>query len=173
MSAITDFYDGTGTDHLGRTRKQILALPLPELEPCHDYIQWLFPLPEPSAYFPGAPLLTEDDATWLARHPLDMLDSLERMLEFYGLPSRDGGKTREGSWARVRQWATPGNHNLLRLTRIMRCLTLCGCTASAEWVLRQLCAVFSIFGQDIGPETLAYWACAVDPDWIPTPRPPD
>lgn len=163
MSAITDYYSGTGPDHLGRTHADTLALPLPELEPCHDYIQWWFPLPEASAYFPGAPLLDrEDQAAFWGSGTLreSLLASLDRMLEFYGLPSRDDGATRPGQWPRVREWATPGNHNLLRLTRITRSLFLLGCEREAGWLLRQLCAVYNVLGEQIGPVTLTYWAAA-------------
>ena len=54
------FYDGTGTDHRGRTLADIHAYDHDALERHHDFIQWLFPLPEPSPVNPLAPRLTAE-----------------------------------------------------------------------------------------------------------------
>ena len=53
-----DFYRGNGPDSEGRTLAEILAWSDDELEAVHDYIQWLFPLPEPSMFNADAPVLT-------------------------------------------------------------------------------------------------------------------
>lgn len=52
------FYTGNGRDVQGRTHAEILAWSDALLEAVHDYIQWLFPLPEASGFNPLAPLLT-------------------------------------------------------------------------------------------------------------------
>ena len=49
MSSIATFLDKSGVDGHGRTHADVLALGDPELEARHDFIQWLFPLPEASA----------------------------------------------------------------------------------------------------------------------------
>ena len=54
---IVDFYSGKTKDSSGRTLMEIHAWGYDELEKIHDYIQWLFPLPEPSQYNPLAPVL--------------------------------------------------------------------------------------------------------------------
>jgi hypothetical protein len=61
MSAITSFLEGTGADHRGRTLAEVIAFEDDELEGIHDYIQWLFPLPEVSAFNPFAPVITSSD----------------------------------------------------------------------------------------------------------------
>ncbi len=61
MSRLTDFYAGRGTDTEGRRLADLLAWDDDDLEQVHDFIQWLFPLPEPSRFNADAPLLTPDD----------------------------------------------------------------------------------------------------------------
>ena len=56
MSAITAFLEGRGVDAAGRTFDEIVGLDPFRLEHRHDYIQWLFPLAEPSGAVAGAPL---------------------------------------------------------------------------------------------------------------------
>jgi hypothetical protein len=52
MSRLLDFYRGVGADTEGRRLEDILAWPDDDLEEVHDFIQWLFPLPEPSRASP-------------------------------------------------------------------------------------------------------------------------
>ena len=49
-SALITFYRGSGTDHAGRRIDEILSWDDAALESVHDYIQWLFPLDEPSRF---------------------------------------------------------------------------------------------------------------------------
>ena len=82
------FYRGDGRDHRGRLLSDIHELDFYELEFNHDYIQWLFPLPEPSGANASAPLLSNDD---IGRFRSDeslrrrLLQSFELMLSFFGL----------------------------------------------------------------------------------------
>ena len=121
--AIVEFYSG-GRDSAGRTLDEILAWDDDRLEAIHDYIQWLFPTRQPSGVNPFAPLVT--DATVRAFASDDTLrdrlrGALDRMLVFYGL-RREGARIEIDATrfaARARTWLHPGNHNHLRLTRIM------------------------------------------------------
>src|ERR1700724_2057723 len=54
---IIGFYSGTEPDHRGRYVHEIQAWPDDQLEAIHDYIQWLFPLPERSGFNVAAPVL--------------------------------------------------------------------------------------------------------------------
>ena len=86
--ALLRFYRLEGPDARGRTLPEIWAWDAARLEGVHDYIQWLFPLPEPSAFNPQAPILTpETIAAFLADAQLRerLLRSLTLMLDFYGL----------------------------------------------------------------------------------------
>jgi hypothetical protein len=60
------FYRDGAHDDRGRSLTEILAWPDDRLEDVHDFIQWLFPLPEPSGANPSAPTL--DAATIQAFH---------------------------------------------------------------------------------------------------------
>ena len=87
-----------------------------KLEMIHDFIQWLFPTDEPSRFNPDAPILDEEDLTTF-REPFfqqRLEQAAERFRKFY----RFG--------AISPRWAQPFDHNLLRITRIVRCLALLG-----------------------------------------------
>ncbi len=53
---LTRFFSG-GTDDQGRSFDEILGWDDARLEMVHDYIQWIFPLPERSGANPSAPVL--------------------------------------------------------------------------------------------------------------------
>ena len=58
---IVGFLEGKTPDHRGRILVVLLQQSDHEAETTHDYIQWLFPLDEPSRSVNGAPVLTESD----------------------------------------------------------------------------------------------------------------
>ena len=155
------FYSGEGTDDRDRTIADIWCYSHNELEGVHDYIQWLFPLAERSAFNPAAPLL---DAETIQRFQED--DALRRnverslgvMLDFYGLALVGNRIVRAKTFAeRSRNWLTPQNHNFLRLTRILKSLSLLGHAQRAK----QLVVCLEEIGRDhqdvIGTTTLTYW----------------
>ena len=174
-SRLVQFYAGGGTDAAGRSLGEILAWPDARLEAVHDYIQWLFPLPEPSGFNARAPLLTRADAAAFAADPVlrDRLDqAFARMLAFYGFRHTEAGVAADPAGeARLLAWATPGNHNLLRITRILRALTLLGLGDRAQaflGALMRLCE--GPCGARIGTTSPRFWRAAVVPAW-PDPQP--
>src|SRR5260370_19373303 len=68
MSRLVDFYRGEATDREGRFLRDLWAWGDDDLEAVHDFIQWLFPLPEPSRYNPDAPLLTDENIAPFRAH---------------------------------------------------------------------------------------------------------
>ncbi len=91
MSALLAFYRGAGLDSAGRTIDEIWAWDRRRLEMVHDFIQWLFPLPDPSRFNPDAPILsTADQAAFRADADLRarVRRSLDLMMEFLGLVRR-------------------------------------------------------------------------------------
>lgn len=81
------------------------------LEGCHNHIQWLFPLTEPSNFNPDAPLLTQEDIDCFQSSRLlqnRLITAIERMTLFY----------------KYTDWISPNNHNFLRITRILKCISL-------------------------------------------------
>jgi hypothetical protein len=138
--ALIGFYRGERPDDRGRTLDEIWTWTDDRLEHVHDYIQWLFPLSARSGANPFAPVL--DAATIEAFHADASLRArLERslgvMLRFYGLELEEGpGTARIGRSARfaarIDVWLWPGNHNHLRLTRIMTSLSELGLPGHAR-----------------------------------------
>jgi hypothetical protein len=135
VDAVTDgvrivrFYEGNGTDDRGRSLADIVAFDDGELERIHDFIQWLFPLRERSSANPDAPRL--DEATieaFRARPELRaaLRRSFDRMLAFYGFRRAGERVAIADSFAERSGWLTPGNHNHLRLTRMLKSLRLLG-----------------------------------------------
>ncbi len=125
----------------------------------------LFPLKELSQFNSRAPVL--DDAA-LARFRADetiranLLQSLRVMLRFYGF--RMDEKTGEVVEAenfteRAREWLHPGDHNHLRITRILKCLTRCGLRNEASAFLRRLETVAD--PKRVTRESLYYWRDAL------------
>jgi hypothetical protein len=169
-TTLIRFYLGEKTDTRGRSIEQIWRFTDLELEGLHDYIQWLFPLTEPSRFNASAPVLDKDAVTTF-RNSQTLKDrlrkSLEIMLRFYSLQLTimvDGTvaveRMKDFEYRRT-IWLRPENHNHLRLTRILSSLSLLGLEALALALfsaLRQICRDYP--GQ-ISADSFAYWCEAV------------
>jgi hypothetical protein len=166
MSQLTDFYRGTAPDTEGRRIQEIWAWSDDDLEVVHDHIQWLFPLPEPSQFNPDAPLLSDQDiSTFRADETVqaNLRKSFERILAFVGLTRTGSGEVIEGpnfSTRKADVWAAP-NHNWLRVTRILRSLTLLGLESEAQALYRWLDATYNSRRFPITAETFQFWTAAV------------
>ncbi|MEP6590597.1 MAG: opioid growth factor receptor-related protein [Gemmatimonadota bacterium] len=162
---LVAFYRHQGTDHAGRLLRQVWEFSHEDLERRHDFIQWLFPLPEPSGVLPQAPRLTQEaiDAFAADESLRDNLRHLrDIMLGFYGFNGQDGALVpAPDSVARRAVWLTRGNHNLLRLTRMLRSLTLLDEVQSARTLLAALEAIAAEQSEVVGATTLGYWRRAV------------
>ena len=126
QNLIVDFYLGSSSDHRRRTIIDLWSMDYRELEDVHDYIQWLFPNWTGSQFSPDAPVLDEATRDIFHSSPeirLRLMESLDVMLDFYGL-ARDEIEIFEAGHFVERQgaWLNPGNHNHLRITRIILCL---------------------------------------------------
>ena len=162
---IVDFYSGKATDTSGRTLTEIHTWDYHRLENVHDYIQWLFPLPEPSQYNPLAPVL---DAEQIAKFHTDadlreqLLASFDKMLGFYGFEHNNMLIIRSNRWEeRSRNWLRAGNHNHLRLTRILKSLSLLGLKDHALALLDALNTVYAEKSSAISGTTMGYWKRAL------------
>ena len=157
---IVDFYSGKAMDTYGRTLSEIHTWNYHELETIHDYIQWLFPVPEPSQYNPCAPI---HDAEQIAKFHADvelraqLLASFDKMLGLYGFERHNMLIIRSTSWEeRSRNWLRPGNHNHLRLTRILKSLSILGLKDYAHAHFEALSDVFSEKSSAISNTTMEY-----------------
>ncbi len=167
MSQLLSFYRGEGTDSEGRLLKDIWTWNDNSLESIHDFIQWLFPLPEPSRFNPDAPLLTPQDIDAFRKDPLiqaNLRRSFERIIAFLGLAEVDGKIDEGPDFARRASfiWAAP-NHNWLRITRILRSLHLLGRPTEAAALYDRLATFHRDRRFPISAETFRYWTNAIGP----------
>lgn len=161
MGKLLDFYRGAGADAAGRTIGEIWSWDSKRLEMVHDFIQWLFPLPEPSRFNPEAPLLTAGDVAAFCTDP-DLRErarrSLDLMLGFYSLERKGDRIARDPSFGPSAHWLQPLNHNHLRLTRIMLFLRYAGLEGEADALLNCLLDVAANEGRAaIAERTLEFW----------------
>ena len=165
LSPLLAFYRGEAPDAAGRMIADIWRWDPRRLEMVHDFIQWLFPLADPSRFNPDAPLLTQADIAAFRSDPLlqaRVRKSLDLMLKFFGL-ARTGGVVARGTdfVSRSQGWLEPVNHNHLRLTRILLFLGHAGLTTEAQGLLACLEDIAANEGKDlITPRTRDFWRVA-------------
>jgi hypothetical protein len=241
--AVLRFYIHGGLDPLGRTHAEMMAYSLDRMEECHDYVQWLWPLHEPSAFAEVYPVLTEEQALRLSASEearIRMLAALARFRLFFGLPGaaplaaaapspsseaaveaagpksqggggggsggsdpgagtgagsgsggsassaggREGGPGSGGAASgagsagggggagsglpagfageRAALWAHNGDHNLLRVTRIIRSLRFFGLEEESRAFYKDVCTVAR--WAKLPNRTLAFWKKASEED---------
>jgi opioid growth factor receptor-like protein len=170
---ILSFYIGTGKDHRGRMLSQILQKSDRWLEETHDYIQWLFPLYVRSKFNPNAPLLTDEVRAAFADsngadYPVlqqNFSRAIYRMLVFYGYsvsPLAPDVVSPTGEWAdKAQNWMTDGNHNFMRITRMLRSMTLLGRQELATSFHSVLTAAARAHPKIISKRTLSFWDAAI------------
>lgn len=128
MSLLIDFYLKKKPNSHGKWIEDIWAYSDEELEENHQFIQWLFPTSKPSAFNPNAPLLTTDDIDQFKNNAdlkKNLLKSLDLLLNFWGF-SRLNEQVFMNSSQKLSRWLEDGNHNLLRVDRVLHSLTLLG-----------------------------------------------
>jgi hypothetical protein len=173
-SEIVDFFEGVGVDGAGRFLEDILEEDFEWMESCHDYIQWLFPLREPSNFNPEAPLLTDEDVTYLRnafahRAPITLkfLQGADKFLAFLGIDwdwvfdSFNGYKLTEDFEQRKYTWME-FNHNALRITRFLSCLSILGFNTLATELLEFMKKTAAEQGVELNPRSLEYWEEALN-----------
>jgi hypothetical protein len=122
-----------------------LAFDDENLEAVHDYIQWLFPLPEKSAFNPFAPILSSQDIE-IIKHSVTAQQNLKvaarRLLTFY---------------ERNTHWLTAINHNHLRISRIIRSLGLMLGPDEATKFHMEIIRIVQAAGNQVAEQSLDYW----------------
>ena len=100
-----------------------------ELEGIHDFIQWMFPLRQPSQFDPDAPLLTDDDIAQFHSDPklgVNLLRSFGVFLTFLGLRFENERVQKAPDFeAKKGVWLYP-NHNWLRISRVLESIRVLG-----------------------------------------------
>lgn len=119
MDQITAFYLHQGTDHKGRTLKQIWNFSDNELEVGHDYIQWLFPTTVASKFNSNAPLLTSETICEFLEHKEAIANLIVSSYIFQRFLKLD-----EPTPFWVKKTGGRDNHNCLRISRVIASLSI-------------------------------------------------
>ena len=109
---VVYFLEGTHPDLKGRFLADIWAFSDKKIERTHDFIQWVFPLDEPSNAVWDAPVLIDDEIYEIldsAKAKENMIISQNWFLRF--LINTDA-------------WLVPRNHNQRRVSRMIRSIRL-------------------------------------------------
>lgn len=161
---ILRFYIDGGLDPLDRTHDEMLNYTDERMEECHDYVQWMWPLHEPSMFAQVYPVLDERVVEALAASAVARgraQRGLARFRSFYGVEEGDKVDKRK-----VSNWCHNGDHNLLRITRIIRSLRLFGLDKESEEFWKDMTAVGEARG--LSSTTLRYWQrAATEPPMAP------
>ena len=177
-SEILTFYSGRSTDPRGRRLLDIQQWPDDRLESNHDFIQWMFPLLEPSSVHPEAPILDQETIREFKARPelrQNLLESFRRMLTFYGFElsaDHDLHIRRRPDFAEQSTgWLWPGNHNHLRITRIIKSLRLLGLESEAQAFFQCLS---ELYAEETGrgipritATTFQFWSAAAEDPRVP------
>ena len=145
---VVAFLEGEGPDARGRTLFDVLGFDDAALERTHDFIQWLFPLPEPSRAVPDAPVLSADEMQAVHDSILAqcaMAAATDRMEAFY--------RATHG-------WLRPHDHNHLRITRIIRSLRLLRGDAEADAFRAAILSMVEATGAPVSARSRGYWQTA-------------
>lgn len=152
MTPLVAFYSGSGKDHRGRSLADYMVMSVSEMERTHDYIQWMFPTRTASAFNPKAPIVTPQDQVAFTQDGelrSNLAASLSKFLGFLKLPLPAG--------ASRPHWVHPGNHNYLRITRVLESLELLGLQSEAEILRGCLRTVVSLFPDEVGDQAPSFW----------------
>ena len=120
MTEIVGFLEGGTPDYRGRILAMLLQQTDQQAERTHDYIQWLFPLDEPSRSINGVPVLTELEIDEIRQSSLAQINLAKSARWFLGFLERND------------HWITKYNHNHLRITRIIKSLRLLASDEAAD-----------------------------------------
>jgi hypothetical protein len=145
---IVGFLEGKTPDHRGRILAMLLQQTDHQAETTHDYIQWLFPLDEPSRSVNGAPVLTELEIDGIRDSGLAQANLAESARWFLGFLERNN------------HWITKYNHNHLRITRVIKSLRLLASDAAADEFRDKVLAVAGDNLNLVDQKARGFWASA-------------
>lgn len=122
---IIEFYQHESLDSENRSLNEIWNFSDEDLMHGHDWVQWLFPLENESAFNPDAPILRPIDIT-IFNKSVEIQENLRtsffRFLKMLNLRWEDDKVLGESDvW-----FFKTVNHNWLRFTRVIKSLTVLG-----------------------------------------------
>lgn len=164
---IVEFYRGNRGNQNDDYLEQMLTWTDGALEMDHDWVQWAFPSNEPSMLNGESPVLSKAESEAFEADPelqVKVQHTFNRFLEFLGFEMTCENdvveiKTRYDGLPLILQGF---NHNMLRITRVLKSLRLTGNTRYAVAFYDALRPFKSCFS----PNTWSYWEDAVfQPLW--------
>ncbi len=148
-SLLINFLKGIGKDKHGRMIEEIWNYSDEQIEAVHNYIQWIFPTKEMSENVMGSPYLDNEETVNAIKIDLDiqenLVTSLMRTQNFY----------RDNDF-----WLQPNDHNHLRITRILKSITLLSSKENAIEFYDFIMLRVKEF-QPVTEESLEYWKSAI------------
>ena len=142
---VFHFLEGAIPDGRGRTPSMIMAFDDQTIESTHDFMQWIFPLDEPSRSHPGAPVLDLFEIEEIKSSDV-ALENLMQSADWYF-----GFLQRHDHW--IRQY----DHSHLRISRAIKSLRL---LVSDEVADRYKAAILDFLGENISAiseRSREYW----------------
>lgn len=158
------FLEETGVDHRNRSLSDVLLWDDERWDEMHDFIQWVFPIPGPNEMNPDAPTLVHADFQ-LLRESAPARAGVQRgwlrMLGFLGLRAERGTVlAAEELDARAETWLLFPTHNDLRISRMLKCLSLCHLQAQAHSTHATLCTLVRASRSYAPEKVIGYWTDA-------------
>ena len=145
---LLGFLEGYDVDARGRKLHEIWEFSDNQIESTHDFIQWLFPLDEPSGSVHGAPVLSGLDIDEIKKSPAAQANLIKASKWFFQFLNRN------------QRWIAKYDHNQLRITRVIKSLRLLIGNNEAD-NFRQ--SIFDYLGEDvdlIGEKAKSFWKSA-------------
>ena len=142
---ILHFLEGAIPDGRGRTLSMIMAFDDQTIESTHDFIQWIFPLDEPSRSHPGAPVLDLFEIEEIKSSDVALENPMQSADWYFGFLQRHD------------HWIRQYDHNHLRISRAIKSLRL---LVSDEVADRYKAAILDFLGGNISAiseRSRGYW----------------
>ena len=146
--SLVDFLNGTGPDHKGRYLRDIWDFDDKAIEQTHDFIQWMFPLTEKSMSVPGVPTLSTEDVKAIRTSEVARAN-LEKSSQWYLDFLR-----------RNDHWIKSYDHNHLRITRVMKSISLLISKDLATSLLNSIYEIAEDRVSIIGKDAICFWKLA-------------
>jgi hypothetical protein len=153
MNELTNFFeDRDYVNTAGFSINDYLSWDNPILENKHDYIQWIFPLNEPSVYNPNCPIL-DDELVKYFNNSNEIIETHKLCIEkIYKFLQLDGSQL-------LPFWWTINNHNSLRVSRIIKSSRLLGNSELSDKIYESVMNFNKIC--PMRPITVWYWNEAI------------
>ena len=147
-NGVLGFLNGTAADIHGRKFDDVIAFSDEQIEHTHNFIQWLFPLSEPSLSVPGSPCLSDADVTAI-RNSRAAIENLIKAADWFF-----------DFLVRNQHWVKNYDHNHLRITRVIKSLRLLVGDENAHQFQEEVTKVVGDRISTIDPKARQFWKMA-------------